>query len=281
MSPGLAGAQQVDVRGMDLRMGSRVPPVARSGAACPDTAPDAERHDVPRSTSEREFMSRSPATGEHALWAAPSLRRWGIILLGLVAVVLLPFATFGGALESWSAALLQSQGATMAAAAVGGGLLSADIVLPIPSSLVLTTLGAILGSVPGTLVGAAGLSLGCVIGYSLGRAAGKAGQSWLPGGSGRDEVGSLLDRYGLAVVVACRAVPVLAEASIIAAGIGRLPPVRCLLAATLANLGMAAVYASLGSWAADASMFGAAFAASIAIPGLALAIAAGLKRNAR
>jgi uncharacterized membrane protein YdjX (TVP38/TMEM64 family) len=220
----------------------------------------------------------TPVTGKNGLLTAPALRRWGLVLLGLFALVLVPFALLAGTLESWSAAVLRSQGATLMAAAAGGALLSADIVLPIPSSLVLTTLGAILGAVPGTLVGAAGLTCGCAIGYSLGRISSRAGQQWL-GATGDDSIGPLLGRYGLAVVVACRAVPVLAEASIVAAGIGRIPPLRCLGAASLANVGMAAVYAGVGSRAAEASMFGAAFAASIAIPGLTLAIATGLKRR--
>jgi uncharacterized membrane protein YdjX (TVP38/TMEM64 family) len=208
-------------------------------------------------------------------------RRGGLVIFGLLAFVLLPFALFGDQLEGWAAGLMRSPGTRAAVAAIGAGLLSADILLPIPSSLVLTTLGVTLGSIAGTLVGAAGLTIGSIIGYAIGRAAERAGARRLGVGGGDPMIGRLLDTYGLAFVVACRAVPVLAEASIIAAGLARIPPRPCLIAAALANVGVAAGYASIGSWAADVSMLGAAFAASIAIPGLTLAIAAALKRTSR
>lgn len=225
-------------------------------------------------------MSRESGRTVAARAVPPSWRR-GLVLIAIVAFVLLPFVFFGDALESWAEALVRSPGASATTAAVGVGLLSADILLPIPSSVVLTTLGVALGSVTGTLVGAAGLTVGCLIGYSIGRIAGRAGGRSLLEGTGKDSVRPLLDTYGLTFVVACRAVPVLAEASIIAAGIARVPALQCMTASALANLGVAAIYASIGSWAADASMLGAAFVASLAIPGLALAIAGGLRMTSR
>jgi uncharacterized membrane protein YdjX (TVP38/TMEM64 family) len=205
--------------------------------------------------------------------------RWGLLLTGLCVLVILPFAAFGSTLEAWVAALVHSPRAIASTAVMSVVLLAADIVLPIPSSLVLTTSGLVLGWGAGTLVGATGLTLGCLIGYGLGRIAGRVGARRLLDRDGDDSVGSLLNSYGLVFLVSCRAVPVLAEASIIAAGIGRIPPLKCLAAASLANIGVAAVYASIGAWAANASMIGAAFAAAIAIPGLAFATAAWLRRT--
>jgi uncharacterized membrane protein YdjX (TVP38/TMEM64 family) len=221
-------------------------------------------------------MRRGPASSARAKKSIPYLRQ-GLVVFGLLAFVLLPFAAFGPELEGWAANLMRSPGAVTSTAAVGVGLLCADILLPIPSSLVLATLGMTLGPVMGTIVGAAGLTVGSVIGYSIGRAAGRAGARPVLLGNGDESATRFLDRYGLAFVVACRAVPVLAETSIIAAGIARVPALACFVVSSLANLGVAAVYASIGSWAAEGSMLGVAFMAAIAIPGLTLAVAAGLK----
>jgi uncharacterized membrane protein YdjX (TVP38/TMEM64 family) len=224
-------------------------------------------------------MSRDPHAARRAR-ALPRSQGPALLLAVLLATVLLPFAFFGVAVEAWTATLIRSPGAAAITGAVGAGLLAADIVLPIPSSVVLTALGVALGGVAGAMVGAAGLTFGCVVGYGLGRAAGKAGATSLLAGSGDASVQRLLKAYGLPLVVACRAVPVLAEASIIAAGIAGLPPLRCLSVAALANIGLAAAYASIGAWSADATMLGLGFAASVGLPGLAMAVAAWLRRRA-
>ena len=58
-------------------------------------------------------------------------------------------------------------------------------------------------------------------------------------------------------------VPVLAEASVIAAGIMGMPAGRVMLVTGLANLGFAGVYAGLGASAEGTSGFLLAFAASL------------------
>src|SRR5215218_5166921 len=129
--------------------------------------------------------------------------------LGLLAFIILPFVVLGERLESWVPMLMGPSSAAVATAGVGMVLLASDIVLPVPSSLVLTALGAALGSLMGTLVGAAGLTAGCVLGYALGRLAGEAGATSLLQGARKETAPPLFEKYGLAFVVASRAVPVL------------------------------------------------------------------------
>jgi uncharacterized membrane protein YdjX (TVP38/TMEM64 family) len=201
---------------------------------------------------------------------------WAIVL----AVIIVPFILFGDAMQRWVAAQPWGQQATLLSAAIGIALLASDVVLPVPSSLVGTALGAILGAPLGTLAGAIGLTAGCLIGYALGALARTGMRERLVIAGDRHMLESWLSRHGVAVLVLCRAVPVLAEASVIVAGLMRMPPAASLLATTLANIGISAVYAGLGSLAGDATTFVVAFLASILLPG-AVFLAAHLARQYR
>jgi uncharacterized membrane protein YdjX (TVP38/TMEM64 family) len=103
------------------------------------------------------------------------------------------------------------------AGVIGVALLIADVVLPVPSSLVMIAHGALFGVWIGTLLSMIG-SVGCSLaGFAMGRA-------------GRDKVrrfvtdaeyaraSRLLDRWGMAGIVATRPVPILAEVMSIIAG---------------------------------------------------------------
>jgi uncharacterized membrane protein YdjX (TVP38/TMEM64 family) len=103
------------------------------------------------------------------------------------------------------------------AGVIGVALLIADVVLPVPSSLVMIAHGALFGVWIGTLLSMIG-SVGCSLaGFAMGRA-------------GRDTVrrfvtdaeyaraSRLLDRWGMAGIVATRPVPILAEVMSIIAG---------------------------------------------------------------
>ncbi len=96
-------------------------------------------------------------------------------------------------------------------ALAGAGLLAADVLLPIPSSIVGTMLGARLGFGGGFLAAFAGMMIGQCIAYAASR--------WL---LLRRGAGDLPAAPTLAVVFLSRPVPVLAEAVAVAAGAARL-----------------------------------------------------------
>lgn len=170
--------------------------------------------------------------------AAPD-RRWLAIGALVLAGIVLPFLFFGAAIEAAVAALLQGAGAEpgLAAAAVML-LLAADIVLPVPSSLVGAFAGAVLGLAAGVAATWAGLMLGCAAGYGIGRA--MAGRR--PPGEAAARGGAI----GPAALAATRAVPVLAEAGIIAAGAAGIGFARMLAIVAPANLAVAFAYAAAG-----------------------------------
>lgn len=181
----------------------------------------------------------------------------------LLALVLIPFFLFGTAIEARTAALAA---AGQGGIALGGAaLLALDIVLPVPSSLLATAIGAALGPWLGTLVNAAGLTLGCAAGLMLGRSGSPLARRILGHALFRRfAAGS--ERHGLVLILVCRAVPVLGEASIVAAGAGRTPFAPALAAAAAANAAIGAAYALAGTAAP-------AFAIGLAI---GLPVAAGL-----
>lgn len=131
------------------------------------------------------------------------------VLVTTLAVPLIPFLAVG---ELPGQRWLQSAGASgLGVGAAGAGLLAMDVLLPIPSSIVGTLLGARLGVTAGFAWACAGLVLGHMLGFALGRlwparfapTVAKAPTGW--------------------VIFLSRPVPVFAEAVALAAGATRVP----------------------------------------------------------
>lgn len=173
-----------------------------------------------------------------------SLPRGLIAMLLVLALVLLPYFLLGAAMDETVLALIAANRATIASG--GAALLALDIVLPVPSSLLATAIGAALGPWLGTLVNAAGLTLGCAAGLLLGRSGSPLARQILGHGLFQ-RFAAASARHGVLFILVCRAVPVLGEASIVAAGAGRAPFAPALAAAAAANVVIGAVYAFAGT----------------------------------
>jgi uncharacterized membrane protein YdjX (TVP38/TMEM64 family) len=173
-----------------------------------------------------------------------SLFRIGSAIILLLAMILIPFFLFGPGIEARTAALAAS--AHGAVAYGGAALLALDIVLPVPSSLLATAIGAALGPWIGTLVNAAGLTLGCAAGLLIGRSGSPLARQILGQGLFA-RFAAATARHGIVLILVCRAVPVLGEASIVAAGAGRAHFAAALAAAAAANLVIGAAYAFAGT----------------------------------
>ena len=91
------------------------------------------------------------------------------------------------------------------AAGLGVGLLVADIVLPVPSSVVMLAHGTLFGIVPGAALSLLGRAGNAVVGVVIGRSAGSLlGRRFTPD-AGRGT--ALVRRWGLAAVVVTRPAP--------------------------------------------------------------------------
>jgi membrane protein DedA with SNARE-associated domain len=200
-----------------------------------------------------------------------STARW-LALVGMVlAMILIPFFAFGEGIDDWVENVLRAPADHKTVAGfILGLLLAVDILLPVPSSLVSTGLGALLGWAVGTIVSTLGMTAACWVGYQLGRGAGRVAArrlislrelAWLEGA---------WTRWGSAIVLLLRAVPALAEASTILAGMGRMRQGRFLLLAMLSNAIISTVYATVGAYAVSTHSFLLAFTGAVLIPALVL-----------
>jgi uncharacterized membrane protein YdjX (TVP38/TMEM64 family)/precorrin-6B methylase 2 len=234
----------------------------------------------------RSFLCQKPVspTGDSASGAqhiepqknnAPdrSALRWSL-LTGLVfAIILLPFFFFGPQLEAWTESFIDSAtGYPVWIAMVLGSLLAVDILLPLPSSLISTAAGFLLGLVRGLFTSWIGMTASCVIGFWLGKKYGRSAACKIVGESELERLEVLSRRVGNWVIVISRPVPMLAEASVLFAGISGMSTSQFLLLTTLSNLGISAVYAAVGALSANANSFLLAFAGSILIPLLTMIV---------
>jgi membrane protein DedA with SNARE-associated domain len=112
---------------------------------------------------------------------------------------------------------------------------------------------------------------GCALGYFIG-ARGSAAASRFVGEEGLQRAAALVQRYGDLTLVLCRPVPVLAEASVVFAGLVRAPFGRFARLTALSNLGIALGYAAFGAFSLRFDSFLVAFIGALLLPGVFLVI---------
>jgi membrane protein DedA with SNARE-associated domain len=189
-------------------------------------------------------MTRLNAAGRLALVV-------GIALL----IPILPFVMVGELPgERW---LSHADENAFAFGLLGAGLLTSDVLLPIPSSIIGTLLGARLGFLSGLTWTWLGLSLGHLIAYGMGRLLLSRLTTKLP-------VAPTL----LAVFVS-RPVPVLAEAAAFTAGAARVSAGSFLLSAAAGNLIYALVLAGNGATLVPQALLGPGLLVPMTLPVLA------------
>ncbi|MBM3767264.1 MAG: VTT domain-containing protein [Acidobacteria bacterium] len=194
--------------------------------------------------------------------------RLALLAAALLALILIPFLLWEDALTAFATALITGHKTAWWIAPAIAALLAADIVLPIPSSLLATASGALLGFAAGALANFTGLTLGCLGGYYAGRPAGAK----LLKENEKQRLETLWQKYGDWTIVLTRAVPVLAEAAAVFAGASRMETKRFFKFTALANAGVAILYAAIGAFAMSANSFLAAFIGSLLLPAIAMGI---------
>jgi uncharacterized membrane protein YdjX (TVP38/TMEM64 family) len=195
-------------------------------------------------------------------------RKFWIVIVVLL-VPLIPFLLLGHWLEPWIEAQLSDVSASAnpwwTAVAIVLGL-AVDILLPIPSSVLLVFAGRSFGGWSGAAVGWLGLNLSAAFGFWGSR---RFGQPIVERFSSSADVGgfeSIDARIGWWSLVACRPLPILAEASVIFAGLSEMRARRFWPPIIFANGIIAALYAMLGDYAARQQWFSAAVIASMVLP---------------
>jgi uncharacterized membrane protein YdjX (TVP38/TMEM64 family) len=136
------------------------------------------------------------------------------------------------------------------AASLGVGLLIADVVLPVPSSLVMVAHGALFGVVVGTLLSLLGSVGAALFGFVIGRRGGRF-VARVVSSEERARADYLLERWGALAIVVTRPVPVLAETVAIMAGVSPMSWSRVALASLVGSLPPALLYALTGAAVAN------------------------------
>jgi len=180
----------------------------------------------------------------------------------VMAVPIIPFFLFGNLIEDW---ISQVENSSWLAGIVIL-LLSGDIFLPIPSSVVSTFTGGQMHWITGTLVSWIGMNIGAVLGFWF---ASKYGRSFALRFSQEEDLqraAGLTHRFGPGFLVLARGVPVLAEASVLLMGVHELSWRRFLLPIILSNLGISLAYSAFGHIARKHDWFPLAMGISIGVP---------------
>ncbi|GAA3069999.1 TVP38/TMEM64 family protein [Streptosporangium carneum] len=193
-------------------------------------------------------------------------RRLAFMALGVAVFVLVAFFV----VEALGAPLLVDPfdgltGDGPAAALLGVGLLVADVLIPVPSSLVMTAFGALYGLFAGALLAWAGGVGATVVGFALGRR-GTGFVTRHAGPAERERAERLLARWGVLAVIVTRPLPVLAETVAIVAGASSLTWRQLLVGATVGTSPAAVVYALAGAVAPG-------LATGVLVPALVFALA--------
>ncbi len=192
-----------------------------------------------------------------------------LLVLGLAALVLIPFAIWGADMEaaftlggttSWMASYGQW------AWAAGIALLVLDLVLPVPSTVVMSALGYLYGPVWGGLASMAGSFLAGSTGYGLCRAFGVRAARRLLGEEDLARGAALFERSGGWLVVLSRWLPVLQEVVACMAGLTRMRARTFFLAMACGAGPMGFTFAAVGATGVDHPLVAAAL--SVILPAL-------------
>lgn len=139
---------------------------------------------------------------------------------------------------------------TIGVALLGVVLLVADILLPVPSSLIMIANGALFGIVAGALLSLFGSLSAALIGFFIGRRGGRLLARVVPLEE-RDRADRLLEKWGWLAIIVTRPVPLLAETTAVMAGASSIGWRQMTLAAFAGSLPIAVLYALTGATAAN------------------------------
>jgi uncharacterized membrane protein YdjX (TVP38/TMEM64 family) len=188
------------------------------------------------------------------------------LFLALAALVLISFFIWGDSLmeffsQQGTINWLKEYGSWAWVVAIG--LLMADLLLPLPATLIMAALGYIYGPVAGGLIGGLGSFMSGALGYWMCRLLGEKPAIVLLGKRDYERGQKLSGNIGGWVVVMSRWLPVFPEVIACMAGLTRMPARYFHAALLCGSLPMAFVYAFVGYAGAEH-------------PGLSIGLSAGV-----
>ena len=154
-----------------------------------------------------------------------------LVLLVLIVLTMLavPALLFGDRLEDQldgakALEFVRAQGPW--SAAVGVGLIVADLFVPLPSPAVMAAMGLIYGPVLGGVIASFASFLAALAGYALCRAIGPRAAAWIAGPRQIDRLSVFFERNGMWAIAVSRFIPAVPEILACLAGLTRMPFAR-------------------------------------------------------
>jgi uncharacterized membrane protein YdjX (TVP38/TMEM64 family) len=201
-------------------------------------------------------------------------------MIGIAAFFLLGWGLFGESQEAaWNVGTLTErfEQAKSWAWLLGILLLLADLLLPIPGTIVMSALGAVYGFWMGGLIATIGAMLAGILGYGVGRFFDeKFAKRWL-GEKDFEKGKTLFDKSGAWVVAMSRALPILPEVLACMAGLLRMPFGKFVIALACGSVPMGFLFAWIGTVGRDQPTWGLAF--SLGVPAVLWSAAALMRKR--
>ena len=192
------------------------------------------------------------------------VRNISLLFLLVLAFILIPFFLFQDQFDLWSGIILDQSEKLPWIAFLLIIFLATDVFLPVPSSMISTGAGFLFGFTIGTTISFTGMTIGVLIGYVLGNGSRRA-LPWLDDNT-KMWLENFFDKKGIWAVALARPIPVLAEASVIFAGMSKMSFSRFIFVSSLSNLGISLAYAGVGAFSVSVNSFLLAFLGSMLIP---------------
>ena len=166
-------------------------------------------------------------------------------------------------LEGYFSDVLQSVSAYQVEfAAISFLILASDILLPIPSSIVMYLNGFVLGLTAGALISLGGLLVGAMIGYAIGRFSSKALNAE---STQNQQAEALMRNYGSLAVLMSRGIPILSESVCFVCGFHKMPFANYLLLNFIGLIPVCLLYAACGLAGYSENTFLLSFGASLLV----------------
>lgn len=163
--------------------------------------------------------------------------------------------------------LLRSSTSKVALAVIGVLLLAVDVLLPVPSSVVMVGNGVLFGAVTGGLLSVLGGLISSAVGYYIG-ARSKRLVANFTGSNDQTRAEAFLAKYGYAAIVASRPIPILAEAVAIISGTLNLKLRKVLVSSLLGLTPVSFVYSITGAYSTSLDSAFWAFALNLGVAAL-------------
>jgi uncharacterized membrane protein YdjX (TVP38/TMEM64 family) len=139
-------------------------------------------------------------------------------------------------------------------------ILASDIVLPVPSSIVMYTNGYVLGFFYGFTISLVALMIGALIGYYLGRFTSMGIKA-----KNDEKAETILAKYGSLSILITRGIPILSETICVVCGYNKMPLKNYLLLNLIGYIPVCMLYAFCGSMGYSKDMFLVTFGCSLLI----------------